>query len=93
MERKLLKIIMTPAMILVFIFGLYLANEIGFAGWVHAKITIAVILAGYQGFLSRCHKNFVKGQNTRSQKFYRIINEVPTVLMICAVSLAVLKPF
>lgn len=93
MERKLLRFIMTPAMIASFIFGLYLANEIGFAPWVHAKLSLVLALAGYQGFLSRCRKNFAAGKNSRSEKFYRIINEIPTVLMIVIVALVVLKPF
>jgi putative membrane protein len=93
MEKKLLKFIMTPAMIAAFCFGLYLANEIGFAPWLHAKITLVVLLAAYQGFLSRCRKNFAVGKNIRSEKFYRIINEIPAVLMVVIVTLVVLKPF
>ena len=93
MEKKLLRFIMNPAMISVFILGFYLATEIGFAGWIHAKITLALVLAGYQGFLSHCRKKFEKGENTHSQKFYRIINEVPAVLLIVIVSLVILKPF
>lgn len=93
MEHKLLKFIMTPAMIAVFVFGLYLANEIGFAGWLHVKLALVLTLAGYQGFLSRCRKNFAAGKNIRSEKFYRIINEIPAVLMIVIVTLVILKPF
>ena len=94
MERRLLKFIMTPAMILSFIFGLYMASEIGFEFvWLHIKITLVLVLAGFHGFLSRCAKNFAKGENKRSQKFFRIINEVPTTLMIAIVALVILKPF
>ena len=94
MERRLLKFIMTPAMILTFGFGLYLANEIGFEFvWLHIKITLVLVLAGFHGFLSRCAKNFARGENKRSQKFFRVINEVPTVLMIAIVALVILKPF
>ncbi len=93
MEKKLLRFIMLPAMIFVFIFGLYLANEIGFAGWIHAKIFLAACLVTYQWFLSRCHKKFTKGQNNHSHKFYRLINEIPTILMIAIVTLVILKPF
>ncbi len=94
MERKLLYFIMTPAMILVFAFGFYLAFEIGFEFvWLHIKITLVLLLAAYQGFLSRCRKNFVAGKNKYSQKFYRIINEFPTILMIVIVALVILKPF
>jgi putative membrane protein len=94
MEKRLLYFIMTPAMILTFAFGLYLAIQIGFEfKWLHAKITLVLLLAGYQGFLSRCRKNFVRGQNKYSAKFYRIINEIPTLLMIVIVALVILKPF
>jgi putative membrane protein len=94
MERRLLRFIMTPAMILTFAFGLYLASEIGFGfAWLHIKLTLVLILAGYHGFLSVCRKNFAKGQNKHSQKFYRIINEVPTILMIAIIALVILKPF
>ena len=94
MEKRLLKYIMTPAMILVFILGLTLASQIGFEFvWLHIKITLVICLAGYHGFLSKCRKNFEKGKNKYSQKFYRIINEVPTLLMIFIVALVILKPF
>jgi putative membrane protein len=94
MEKKLLRFIMTPAMILVFIFGFYLASQIGFEFiWLHIKITLVLCLAGFHGFLSRCRKNFEKGKNKHSQKFFRIINEVPTLLMVAIVVLVVLKPF
>jgi putative membrane protein len=94
MERKLLRYIMNPAMILTIIFGLYLASEIGFTFiWLHIKLTLVAILVIYQHFLSRWRKNFAKGQNKNSQKFYRIANEVPTVIMIAVVALVVLKPF
>lgn len=94
MERKLLKFIMNPAMILTFIFGFYLAFQIGFdMGWVHAKITLVLILAGFHGYLAVARKKFANGQNKKSAKFYRIINEVPTILMIIIVTLVILKPF
>ena len=94
MEKRLLRYIMTPAMLLVFILGLALSSEIGFEFvWLHIKITLVLCLAGYHGFLAKCRKNFEKGQNKYSQKFYRIINEVPTLLMICIVALVILKPF
>jgi len=94
MERKLLRYIMNPAMILVFIFGLYLANEIGFEfHWLHAKLTLVAILVIYHHMLGRWRKDFERGTNKHSQKFYRIINEVPTVLMIAIVALVILKPF
>ncbi len=94
MERKLLRYIMNPAMILTLSFGFYLAWQIGFEFvWLHIKITLVAILVIYHHLLSRYRKNFEKGQNKHSQKFYRIINEVPAILMIVIVTLVVLKPF
>lgn len=94
MERKLFYYIMYPAMTLTIAFGLYLANEMGFGFvWLHIKITLVAILVFYHHFLGRCRKNFAAGKNKYSTKFYRIINEVPTVLMIAIVAIVVLKPF
>lgn len=94
MERKLLRIIINPAMILTFIFGFWLIHFTGFSsGWLHAKLTLVILLSAFHGFLSKCRKNFEKGQNKYSEKFYRIINEVPTVIMIAIVFLVILKPF
>ncbi len=94
MERKLFRYIMNPAMILVLAFGFYLASEIGFEFvWLHVKITLVAILVFYHHFLGRCRKNFELGRNKYSAKFYRIINEVPTVLMIAIVSIVILKPW
>lgn len=94
MERKLLRYIMNPAMIATFVFGFYLAFKIGFEGmyWLHLKITLVFILAGYHGFLSKCRKNFIKAKNNYSAKFFRIINEIPTIIMIIVVYLVILKP-
>ena len=94
MERKLLKIIMNPAMILSFIFGIWLINLVGIGGgWLHLKIVLVLALAGLHGFFAKCRKDFLDGKNIRSEKFYRIINEVPTILMIAIVFLVILKPF
>jgi putative membrane protein len=95
MERRLLKIIMNPAMILTFISGFWLISFIGFnsGGWLHLKILLVLLMAGFHGFLSKCRKNFAAGENKRSEKFYRITNEVPTILMIVIVFLVVVKPF
>ncbi len=93
MELKLLRFIMNPAMIVVFVFGLYLANEFGFdAKWIHIKITLVLFLAGFHGFLAKCRKNFAMGENKYSQKFFRLINEIPIVLAIVIVTLVILKP-
>ncbi len=94
MEHRLLRYIMNPAMIAVFVFGFYLASEIGFGfTWLHIKLTLVLVLVAYHHFLAKCRKNFAAGKNIRSEKFYRIINEVPTVLMIAIVALVILKPF
>ncbi|MFT6331919.1 MAG: putative membrane protein [Lentimonas sp.] len=95
MEAKLLRFIMNPAMILTFITGFWLISFIGFGsgGWLHFKLLLVLFMAGCHGFLGKCRKNFAAGENIRSDKFYRIINEVPTILMITIVFLVVVKPF
>ena len=95
MERRLLRAIINPAMILTWLAGLYLAwsGHWFSSGWLHGKLALVILLSGVHGFFSRCVKDFAGDRNTRSQKFYRIINEVPTVLMIGIVILVVVKPF
>lgn len=99
MERKLLRIIINPAMILSFVFGgllvyFYIVQDMmKTAGWLHTKIGLVLIMAGLHGFLSGCRKKFERGENARSEKFYRIINEVPVLLMIAIVILVIVKPF
>ena len=95
MERRLLKAIVNPAMIVTWLAGLYLAWAGHFfsAGWLHAKLLLVLVLSGIHGFFSRCVKDFSADRNTRPQKFYRIVNEVPTILMIGIVILVIVKPF
>jgi putative membrane protein len=95
MERRLLKAIINPAMTVTWLAGLYLAwaGHLFSAGWLHGKLLLVLVLSGVHGFFSRCVKDFAADRNTRSQKFYRIINEVPTVLMILIVILVIVKPF
>jgi putative membrane protein len=95
MERRLYKAIMTPAMILAWVLGLYIAWDRQFFAepWFHSKLAMVVLMTGIHFFLGRCVKNFAADQNKRSHKFYRIINEVPTLLMIFVVILVVVKPF
>lgn len=95
MERRLLKAIINPAMVATWVFGLWVAYEIdAFSyGWFHAKFTLVIILSGIHGYLSRCVKTFAKDGNKKSTKYYRILNEVPTVLMIGIVILVIGKPF
>lgn len=95
MERRLLRYIMNPAMIATFLFGFYLAIQIGFddAKWLHLKIFLVLCLACYHGALAKWRKCFASNKNKHSEKFYRIANEVPTLLMIAIVALVILKPF
>jgi putative membrane protein len=95
MERRLLKAIMLPAMIVVWAAGLWLAWHGGWfvAPWLHAKIALVVLLSGVHGFLSSCARDFAADRNRRTERFYRIVNEVPTLLMIAIVILVVVKPF
>jgi protoporphyrinogen IX oxidase len=95
MERRLLTMITNPAMAVSWVLGLWLAWAGGWyaAGWLHGKIAVVLVLSGVHGFFVRCVREFGADRNRRSQKFYRIINEVPTILMIGIVILAVVKPF
>jgi putative membrane protein len=95
MERRLLKAIINPAMGATWLIGLWLAYDSGFfrAGWFHAKFALVIALSALHGFLSRAVKDFAADKNQRSAKFYRIINEVPAVLMVLIVILVIVKPF
>jgi putative membrane protein len=95
MEGRLLRIIMNPAMILTWLFGLSLAY-VGSAwseGWLHAKMILVVAMSALHGMMVGWVRAFAKDSNRRPARFYRIANEVPTVLMVLIVILAVLKPF
>lgn len=95
MERRLLKAIMTPAMIVTWILGLWLAWQSGYyaAPWLHAKFALVLAMSGVHGFLARTVKDFAADRNTRGPNFYRVVNEVPTLLMIGIVILAIVKPW
>ena len=95
MERRLLKGIINPAMILTWLLGLYMvwAGHWYSAGWFHVKFALVLVMSGIHGFFTRCVRDFAADRNTRSQKFYRIINEVPTIMMIGIVILVIVKPF
>ncbi|MGA7485628.1 MAG: protoporphyrinogen oxidase HemJ [Xanthobacteraceae bacterium] len=95
MERRLLTVIINPAMVASWALGLWLAWDGGWyaAGWLHAKVILVLLLSAVHGFLARCVRGFAADRNRHSQKFYRIINEVPTLLLIGIVILAVVKPF
>ncbi len=94
MERRLLNVIINPAMMFAWLFGLWLAYDGGFlrSGWLHAKFALVVALSGLHGMFVRWVRDFAADRNRHSAKFYRIINEIPTILMIGIVLLVVLKP-
>ena len=95
MEHRLLTIITNPAMVVSWALGLWLAwrGEWYASGWLPLKVILALALSAVHGFFVRCVREFAADQNRRSAKFYRAINEVPTILMIGIVLLVVLKPF
>ena len=96
MERRLFVYIMNPAMILSWLFGLILIHSIGIQSfsqfWLIAKIVLVILLTFYHFFLFNCLNNFSLDRNERSSKFFRVINEVPTVLLIVIIFLVVFKP-
>jgi protoporphyrinogen IX oxidase len=97
MERRLLRFITTPAMLASWLLGLVLAFsgliDWSADGWFHAKLALVLLLSAFHGFLAKWTKDFALDRNTRSQRFYRVANEVPTVLMIGIVILAIVRPF
>lgn len=98
MEHRLLRYIMNPAMIVALILGgwlMYITGVLDPNGlkWFHAKSLLLVALFGTHGMMSKYRKDFTAGKNTKSARFYRVLNEVPTLLMIVIVVLAVVKPF
>ena len=94
MERRLITVIINPAMVLSWVFGLWLVYEGGFfrSGWFHGKFVLVLALSGVHGLFVRWVRDFAADQNRHTEKFYRIINEVPTLLIIGIVLLVVLKP-
>jgi putative membrane protein len=95
MERRLLTIIINPAMVVTWALGLWLAYEGGWfkAEWLHVKLALVIALSAVHGLMVRWVRDFGADKNQHTQKFYRIINEIPTVLMIGIVILVVVKPF
>lgn len=95
MERRLLKGIMTPAMIASWVFGLWLAYILNAwaEGWFVAKFFLVLIMTAFHGFCAKWVKEFAADGRERSSKFFRFANEFPTVLMIGIVILVILKPF
>ena len=96
MERRLFIYIMNPAMIVSWIFGVLLIHTIGMDNfgsiWLQLKLVFVIILTIYHFFLFQCLRKFAENKNTYSSKFYRIINEIPTVLLIGIVLVVVFKP-
>lgn len=98
MERKLYRGIMTPSAILTVIFGIWLLTFYDLAtlksmGWLHAKLTLVVLLLAYHHICGRYLKQFANDANRRSHVFYRWFNELPVLVLIAIVILAVVKPF
>lgn len=95
MERRLLKGIMTPAMISTWIFGLWLMylTQAWNTGWFVSKLFLVLLLSGFHGVCSKWVKDFAGDKRLRSTKFYRFMNEVPAVFMVLIVILVVVKPF
>ncbi|WP_440958437.1 protoporphyrinogen oxidase HemJ [Oceanicaulis sp. LC35] len=95
-ERNLLKIIVNPAMIAVWLLAvtMIMANPTLFSqGWFHFKLLLVLLMSGIHGFYAASAKKFAKGERPRTEKFWRIMNEGPAILVIFIVLLAVVKPF
>ena len=97
MERRLLKQITTPAMIVTWIAGLLLASIPGVvdmhALWFPVKLVLVLLMTGFHGACSRWRRDFLNDRNRRPEKFYRVANEVPTLLLVLIVVLVIVKPF
>jgi putative membrane protein len=97
MERRLLHYITTPAMIASWVFGLWLAfsGVIDWKadGWFHAKLALVLLLSAFHGALAKWTKDFAANRNTHDARFYRMVNEIPTLLMIFIVILVIVRPF
>ena len=95
MERRLLKAIMTPALVVSWLTGLYLAGKAGFyqAGWLQAKLLLVVLMSALHGYCAVMVRNFTWDINRKTPVFFRVFNEVPTLLLVAIVILVVVKPF
>ena len=98
MERRLLRAITNPAMIASWILGLILifgfeAVDLRYEGWFHVKLTLVILLTAYHMALAKWRRDFEQDANTHSTAFFRVINEVPTILMIGIVVMAIMRPF
>lgn len=95
MERRLLRAIMNPAMVVAWAVGVWLAIDGGWYGaaWLHAKLALVLALSAMHGFYARWVRELAADQRRHGHKFYRVMNEVPTILMIGIVILVIVKPF
>tara|TARA_B100001971_G_C18214964_1_gene553210 strand:- start:269 stop:769 length:501 start_codon:yes stop_codon:yes gene_type:complete len=97
MERKLLRYIMNPAMILSWAFGLMMLSAnttmLQSGGWMHVKLTCVVLMTVMHMIFARHRRLFANDENKKTQKYFRIANEIPTVLMIVIVIMAIIEPF
>ena len=96
MERRLLRAIINPAMIATFVFGIWmlvLVPDHLSEPWMHVKLACLVLMTGFHGALSRWRRQFAADSNKHSERFYRIANEVPTILLIVIVIMVIVKPF
>jgi putative membrane protein len=97
MERRLFKQIMNPAMLTTWAFGILLVLTPGAidwsAGWWHVKLLCVILMSGFHGACSKWRKLFLEDRNTRSHRYYRLANEVPTLLMVVIVIMAIAQPF
>jgi putative membrane protein len=95
MERKLMRVIINPSMVAVWVLGLTLAYVLDawWETWFLLKLALVTVLSGIHGMFSRWRRDFENGRNAKTQRFFRIVNEVPAVLMILIVILVVVKPF
>jgi putative membrane protein len=96
MERRLLRFIINPAMILTWVFGLWMLSKnpaILSQGWLHVKLTAVILLQIFHAFLARWRKAFLKDVNAYPASFFRRVNEIPTALMIVIIIMVIVKPF
>lgn len=97
MERRLLRYIINPAMIASFVFGIWMLvlqpELLTGQGWMHAKLTLVLLLGGVHGMLSKYRRQLEKGTCTKSARYFRVLNEVPTTIMVLVVILVIVRPF
>ena len=95
MERRLLRAIMTPALVVVWATGLWLAiwGQFFTSGWLHAKLLLVLLMSGLHGYSAVLLRQFAENRNSRSSTYYRVFNEMPTLLLIGIVILVAVKPF